>query len=152
MKISKLDLKPEIIDFLISEGYEELFEPQEEAVKAGLFDDKKNILVTIPTASGKTLIAMLATLSHLSKHKTKVVYLTPLRALTSEKFEEFKKIEKLNLGRKIKIALSTGDSKEKKEKLEDADVIFLTNEILKSKYFRYLIKKSKTTADLPCPI
>ena len=28
----------------------------------------------------------------------------------------------------------------------------LTNEILKSKYFRYLIKKSKTTADLPCPI
>ena len=47
MKISKLDLKPEIIDFLISEGYEELFEPQEEAVKAGLFDDKKNILVTI---------------------------------------------------------------------------------------------------------
>ena len=90
MKISKLDLKPEIIDFLNSEGYEELFEPQEEAVKAGLFDDKKNILVTIPTASGKTLIAMLATLSHLSKHKTKVVYLTPLRALTSEKFEEFK--------------------------------------------------------------
>ena len=81
MKISKLDLKPEIIDFLISEGYEELFEPQEEAVKAGLFDDKKNILVTIPTASGKTLIAMLATLSHLSKHKTKVVYLTPLRCL-----------------------------------------------------------------------
>ena len=124
MKISKLDLKPEIIDFLISEGYEELFEPQEEAVKAGLFDDKKNILVTIPTASGKTLIAMLATLSHLSKHKTKVVYLTPLRALTSEKFEEFKKIEKLNLGRKIKIALSTGDSKEKKEKLEDAKFQF----------------------------
>jgi helicase len=71
---------------------------------------------------------MLAILSHLSKHKTKVVYLTPLRALTSEKFEEFKKLEKLNLGRKIKVALSTGDSKEKKEKLEDADVIFLTNE------------------------
>jgi helicase len=85
-------------------------------------------LITIPTASGKTLIAMLAILSHLSKHKTKVVYLTPLRALTSEKFEEFKKLEKLNLGRKIKVALSTGDSKEKKEKLEDADVIFLTNE------------------------
>ena len=128
MKISKLDLEPKVIDFLTSEGYEELFEPQEQSVKAGLFDEKKNFLITIPTASGKTLIAMLAILSHLSKHKTKVVYLTPLRALTSEKFEEFKKLEKLNLGRKIKIALSTGDSKEKKEKLEDADVIFLTNE------------------------
>ena len=128
MKIEKLDLEPKVIDFLKSEGYEELFEPQEQSVKAGLFDEKKNFLITIPTASGKTLIAMLAILSHLSKHKTKVVYLTPLRALTSEKFEEFKKLEKLNLGRKIKIALSTGDSKEKKEKLEDADVIFLTNE------------------------
>ena len=128
MKIEKLDLDPKVIDFLKSEGYEELFEPQEQSVKAGLFDEKKNFLITIPTASGKTLIAMLAILSHLSKHKTKVVYLTPLRALTSEKFEEFKKLEKLNLGRKIKIALSTGDSKEKKEKLEDADVIFLTNE------------------------
>ena len=40
MKISKLDLKPEVIDFLTSQGYEKLFEPQEEAVKAGLFDDK----------------------------------------------------------------------------------------------------------------
>ncbi len=128
MKIDELDLEPKVIDFLKSEGYEELFEPQEQSVKAGLFDEKKNFLITIPTASGKTLIAMLAILSHLSKHKTKVVYLTPLRALTSEKFEEFKKLEKLNLGRKIKVALSTGDSKEKKEKLEDADVIFLTNE------------------------
>jgi len=128
MKIEKLDLDPKVIDFLKSEGYEELFEPQEQSVKAGLFDEKKNFLITIPTASGKTLIAMLAILSHLSKHKTKVVYLTPLRALTSEKFEEFKKLEKLNLGRKIKVALSTGDSKEKKEKLENADVIFLTNE------------------------
>ena len=128
MKVSELKLESAAIDFLKLEGYEELFEPQERSVKAGLFDEKKNFLITIPTASGKTLIAMLAILSHLSKHKTKVVYLTPLRALASEKFEEFKKLEKLSLGRKVKVALSTGDSKERKEKLEDADIIFLTNE------------------------
>jgi len=128
MKVSELKLESIAIDFLKSEGYEDLFEPQERSVKAGLFDEKKNFLITIPTASGKTLIAMLAILSHLSKHKTKIVYLTPLRALASEKFEEFKKLEKLSLGRKIKVALSTGDSKEKKERLEDADIIFLTNE------------------------
>ena len=95
MKISKLDLEPAAIDFLTSEGYKELFEPQEQSIRAGLLDDKKNFLITIPTASGKTLIAMLAILSHLSKHKTKVVYLTPLRALTSEKFEEFKKLREI---------------------------------------------------------
>nr|AIF21436.1 hypothetical protein [uncultured marine thaumarchaeote SAT1000_04_F07] len=33
---------------------------------------------------------MLAAISHLSKNKSKVIYLTPLRALASEKFEEFK--------------------------------------------------------------
>ena len=104
MKISKLDLKPEVIDFLTSQGYEKLFPPQEQSVKAGLFDDKKNFLITIPTASGKTLIAMLAILSHLSKYKTKIVYLTPLRALTNEKFEEFKKLEQYSIrGKKIKV-------------------------------------------------
>jgi len=127
MKIDELDLKPTIIDFLKSEGYDELFEPQERAVKSGLFDEKKNFLITIPTASGKTLIAMLAILSHLSKHKTKAVYLTPLRALTSEKFEEFKKLEQVDLGQKIKVAISTGQEKTK-IRLEDADIIFLTNE------------------------
>ena len=130
MKISELNLESSAIDFLKSEGYKELFEPQERSVKAGLFEEKKNFLITIPTASGKTLIAMLAILSHLSKHKTKVVYLTPLRALTSEKFEEFKKLEKALKDRKIKVALSIGDSKEKQEKLGDADVILLTNESL----------------------
>ena len=127
MKVSELKLESSIIDFLKSEGYEELFEPQERSVKAGLFDGKKNFLITIPTASGKTLIAMLAILSHLSKYKTKVVYLTPLRALASEKFEEFKKLEKLSLGRKIKVAISTGQEKTK-TRLQDADIIFLTNE------------------------
>ena len=73
MKIEKLDLPESAIDFLKLQGYEELFEPQERSVKAGLFDDKKNFLITIPTASGKTLIAMLAILSHLSKHKTNIV-------------------------------------------------------------------------------
>lgn len=130
MKISELDLDPSAIDFLKSEGYKELFEPQESSVKAGLFNDKKNFLITIPTGTGKTLIAMLAILSHLAKHKTKVVYLTPLRALTSEKFEEFKKLEKALNHRKIKVALSIGDSKEKQEKLGDADIILITNESL----------------------
>jgi len=128
MNISELNLPKKSIDFLLEQGYTELYPPQEDAVKVGLFDDKKSFLVSVPTASGKTLIAILAILSHISKHKTKVVYLTPLRALASEKFEEFKKLEKLSLGRKIKVALSTGDSKDKKEKLEDVDVIFLTNE------------------------
>jgi replicative superfamily II helicase len=127
--LNKLDLEPKVIDFLKSEGYEELFEPQEQSVKAGLLDEKKNFLITVPTASGKTLIAMLATLSPLSKNKSKVIYLTPLRALASEKFEEFKKLEKIS-GSKIKVAISTGDFNSKYNELDDADIIILTNETM----------------------
>ena len=128
MKIDELPLDPNIINFLKSESYRELYPPQKDAVKAGVLDGK-NVLVSVPTASGKTLIAMLATLSHLSKNKSKVVYLTPLRALASEKFEEFKKLEKIN-GSKIKVAISTGDSNSTDNKLDDADVIILTNETM----------------------
>jgi len=128
MRIDELQLDPNTINFLKSEGYTELYPPQKDAVKAGVLDGK-SILVSVPTASGKTLIAMLATLSHLSKNKSKVIYLTPLRALASEKFEEFKKLEKIS-GGKIKVAISTGDFDSKYNELDDADIIILTNETM----------------------
>jgi len=128
MNIGELPLAPNIINFLKLQGYTKLYPPQEDAVKAGVLDGK-SVLVSVPTASGKTLIAMLASISHLSKNKSKVIYLTPLRALASEKFEEFKKLEKIN-GSKIKVAISTGDSNSTDNKLEDADVIILTNETM----------------------
>ena len=89
MNIDELPLDPNTINFLNSQDYTKLFPPQEDAVKAGVLDGS-SVLVSVPTASGKTLIATLATLSHLSKNKSKVIYLTPLRALAAEKFEEFK--------------------------------------------------------------
>ena len=128
MRIDELQLDPSTINFLKSEGYTELYPPQKDAVKAGVLDGK-SVLVSVPTASGKTLIAMLAAISHLSKNKSKVIYLTPLRALASEKFEEFKKLEKIN-GSKIKVAISTGDSNSTDNRLDDADVIILTNETM----------------------
>jgi len=128
MNIDELQLDPSIINFLKSEGYRNLYPPQEDAVKVGVLDGK-SVLVSVPTASGKTLIAMLATLSHLSKNKSKVIYLTPLRALASEKFEEFKKLEKISQS-KIKVAISTGDFDSKGNELDDADVIILTNETM----------------------
>ena len=79
MKIEKLALPDSAIDFLKSQGYDKLYPPQTECVKSGLLDGE-SILVSAPTASGKTLIAMLAMLSYLSKNKGKVIYLSPLRA------------------------------------------------------------------------
>ena len=58
MKVSELDLDSQSINFLQSEGYDELFEPQEQSVKAGLFDGKKNFLITIPTAVSYTHLTL----------------------------------------------------------------------------------------------
>ena len=131
MKIEKLELPDPVIDFLKSQGFEKLYPPQADSVKSGLLDGK-SILVSAPTASGKTLIAILAILNYLSKNTGKVVYLSPLRALAAEKFLEFKKLEKISLGKKIKIGISTGDFENIEKNLETSNVLILTNEKMDS--------------------
>ena len=131
MKIDKLDLPDAAIEFLKSQGFEKLYPPQSDSVKSGLLNGK-SILVSAPTASGKTLIATLAILGYLSKNKGKVIYLSPLRALAAEKFSEFKKLEKIALGKKIKISISTGDFENIEKNLEKSNVLILTNEKMDS--------------------
>src|SRR5262245_52382111 len=97
------------------------------AVSAGILDGK-SVLVTTPTASGKTLIAMMAIVKTLQLG-AKAAYLTPLRALASEKYEDLKVLERLVIGsRKPRVILATGDYDSPGRELEGADVIVLTNE------------------------
>ncbi len=131
MKIEKLDLPDSAIEFLKSQGYEKLYPPQADSIESGLLDGK-SILVSAPTASGKTLIAMLAIISYLSKNTGKVIYLSPLRALAAEKFSEFKKLEKVAIGNKVKVSISTGDYENIEKNLEKSNVLILTNEKMDS--------------------
>jgi len=131
MNISELKLSKPAIEFLKNEGYSELYPPQQESIDSGLLDEK-NILVSAPTASGKTLIAAIAMLNYLSKNKGKIVYLSPLRALAAEKFSEFKKFESIDFGRKINVQISTGDYESLDKGLEKSDVLILTNEKMDS--------------------
>jgi len=131
MKISELDLPKPAKDFLKAEGFSELYPPQLDSIEAGLLD-QKSLLVSAPTASGKTLIATLAMIKYLINKNGKVIYLSPLRALAAEKFSEFKKIEKIPLGKKIKVQISTGDFESVDKTLEQSDIIILTNEKLDS--------------------
>ncbi|MDX1533253.1 MAG: DEAD/DEAH box helicase [Nitrosopumilaceae archaeon] len=131
MKIEKLDLPEPALKFLKNEGFSELYPPQAQSIKAGLIDGK-SVLVSAPTASGKTLIATIAMISFLSKNSGKVIYLSPLRALASEKFLEFKKLEKVPIGKKIKTGISTGDFENVDKNLEKSDILILTNERMDS--------------------
>lgn len=131
MKIEKINLPESAIEFLKSEGLTKLYPPQADSLKAGLLKGK-SVLVSAPTASGKTLIATLAIISYLSKNKGKVIYLSPLRALASEKFLEFKKLENLSIGNKVKVGISTGDFDNVEKKLEKNNILILTNEKMDS--------------------
>lgn len=113
---------------LASLGYDSLYPPQEKAIAAGVLD-RTSVLVTTPTASGKTLVAMMAIAKALQNGQ-KAVYLTPLRALASEKGQDLRALEgvDLGIGRRPKVTVSTGDYDSAGRDLAFSDVTVLTNE------------------------
>jgi len=116
----------DIVSFVLERnGFDSLNPVQESAVAAGLLDGK-NIVVSSPTASGKTLIAELGMISAVRKGR-KAIYVSPLRALTSEHYREFK--EKYP---ELRVALSTGDFDSADSWAKDYDVIFTVYEKLDS--------------------
>ena len=64
------------------------------------------------------------------KTNGKVIYLAPLRALASEKFDDFKKYSSIRKqdGRKVAVGISTGDFDTADNWLERYDIIVTTNE------------------------
>ena len=129
MKIAELPVPDPVKEILQNMGISDLFPPQEDTIRAGVLGGQ-NIVLASPTASGKTLIAELCALKHVLEKNGKVIYLSPLRALASEKFEEFGKyssIRKAN-GRKVSVGISTGDFDTADNWLERYDVIVTTNE------------------------
>jgi len=86
----------------------------------------KNVVVSSPTASGKTVVAEMAVLRALKQGK-KAVYTCPLRALASEHYAEFKRLYP-----EYRTALSVGDFDSADAWARDYDVIFTTYEKLDS--------------------
>ncbi|MCK7520901.1 MAG: DEAD/DEAH box helicase [Ignavibacteriales bacterium] len=80
----------------------------------------KILLVAIPTASGKTLIAEMAMHNAINK-RGKCLYIVPLKALASEKFEEFS-----NKG--VRVGIATGDFDRRDDLLGRNDIIVATSE------------------------
>ena len=119
-------------DFIPTDEYTELFSNypfelsnfQKHAIKG--IRDSKHVLITAHTGSGKTLPAEYAIKYFTDKGK-KIVYTSPIKALSNQKFYEFTKMFPT-----ISFGLLTGDIKTNPE----ADVLIMTTEILRNTLFQ----------------
>ena len=123
MRLEEVEIPEELRSFFRDKGIDKLYPPQEQAILAGLLDGK-SMVVSSPTASGKTLLALIAAFKKVKEQRKKVVYLAPLRALASEKYAEFSEFHRFG----ITTSISTGDYDSNGESLGRADIIVLTNE------------------------
>ena len=128
--IANLALPENVRHFFSSRwNIEQLHPPQFEAMDAVF--DQSNVLLAIPTASGKSLVAYIAILNQLliQNPGSRAVYIVPLKALASEKFEELKEIG-AEIG--LKIGLGVGDATAEAKNIEDCDILICTSEKLDS--------------------
>ncbi len=123
MRLEEIGIPEELVRHFVDKGITELYPPQERAIRAGLLEGK-SMVVSSPTASGKTMLALMAAYIKAKQQRRKVVYLAPLRALASEKYAEFSEFTRFG----ITTSISTGDYDSSGETLGRSDVVVLTNE------------------------
>lgn len=122
MNVDQLPIDPLLMDVVRKGmGIDRLYPPQAEALKPVL--EGKNTVLAIPTASGKSLVAYIGILNAVLKG-AKALYIVPLRALASEKYDELKMFEHLG----IRVGVATGDFDDPDPRLEKLDIIVATSE------------------------
>ena len=114
------------------------FKPDPFQLEALAMLEYEDALVTAPTGSGKTWIA-LEEIRRLLANGRRAWYTTPLKALTNSKYQEF--IDEFGAER---VGILTGDRKEN----WDAPLIVGTTEIFRNQLFDSLRGGSEVTADL----
>lgn len=122
--LEKYDFPPEAIEAILDGGITELYPPQADCVKKGLLENK-NILLSVPTAAGKTLMAELCMVHSVLNDKGRCLYIAPLKALASEKYQDFKeKYSKLG----IQIGITVGDNDSRDKDIKHCDILIATAE------------------------
>lgn len=133
LDVGELPVSEETKALLRKIGIEKLYPPQSEAIRRGILEGR-NMVLSTPTASGKTLVALMLVAERLLGVGGKAVYLVPLKALASEKFSEFKPLQSIKhkRGRQTRVVISTGDYDSPASELEPYDVIITTYEKMDS--------------------
>ena len=89
-------------------------------------EEGHDVFVSVPTSGGKTLVAEYAILWTVKEMKKKVIYVSPIKSLSNEKYNEFRNKFDFPVG------LLTGDNKIN----ENADCLIVTAEILRNALYQ----------------
>jgi helicase len=119
--LDEMGLPQAVVDLLKEDGITKLYPPQEKALPIAL--SGRNLFLAVPTASGKSLVAYLA-LVKVALEGGKGLYIVPLRALASEKFDDLRRFEALG----IKVGISIGDYDSPDINLQKYDILISTSE------------------------
>ncbi len=125
----------DLIDHYYSIGITKLMPVQVKALEGGLMN-KEDLLIVAGTSSGKTLVGELAGLQNWKSRNEKFIFVTPLVALTNQKYDSFKKrYQKLGARVAIRVGKSRivdddADSKYQGTNFAKADIIVATYEAL----------------------
>ncbi len=122
----KFSLPKELVSTLEDSGIEKLYPFQVSALKKGILTSR-NLVLALPTASGKTLIAEMCMVKSILENKGDglCLYIVPLKALASEKYDDFKsRYERLG----IKVGIATGDFDLNSNNLANYNILIATSE------------------------
>ncbi|NHJ87532.1 MAG: DEAD/DEAH box helicase [Asgard group archaeon] len=129
--IDHISLPGKIKDILKRNGIKRLLPIQVKAIEAGLLNDK-DLLIVAGTSSGKTLIGEMAGVIKALEGK-RMIYLSPLVALTNQKYEDFKaKYKEDGLKVAIRVGMSKIDVGKEEKYIIDTD--YRTADIITATY------------------
>lgn len=142
-EIAVEDVLPEFTDAFTFER----FNPMQSTVLPALLESDENVVVSAPTASGKTAIAEVAICRTLEAGGT-ALFLAPLRALTNEKEREWERFE--NMGYSVYVV--TGERELNPRRAERADVLVMTPEKADSATRKHDSRRYSFVTDVDCCI
>lgn len=105
------------------------------------FDKDLNLIVAAATSSGKTIVGEMFMADSIA-NKKKAVYLSPLKAVSQEKYDTWKADPDWS---KLNISIVTGDyilTESRKRELARAKIVVLTSEMLDSRTRRIHVEKN----------
>lgn len=123
------------------------FNPVQSAILE-VYDKEANAVIAAATSAGKTVCAEMFLAHEVRKRGGKGIYLSPLKALSQEKIDDW--LNEEYHFKDLKVCICTGDyrlTQEKLKEIQKSDIIILTSEMLNSRARNYRSESNKWLQD-----